>query len=88
MKKFAKNSLIFAIIGAVLAFTSTLMKLNRFDNTKVIMYCAVISAVISTLFYFISIFKEYKRDYFFWVLLGLIFPGLSQIVYWTRIKNT
>jgi len=73
MKKFAKNSLIFAIIGAVLAFTSTLMKLNRFDNTKVIMYCAVISAVISTLFYFISIFKEYKRDYFFGFYLDLFF---------------
>lgn len=71
------------IISSVGILLGTLIKLNYSSSDA--SYAFIISLALSVgafVFYMVSIFKESKKNRLGWALFGVIFPGISNVLYY------
>ena len=85
--KYAKISLFLTLAAYLGVFVLSLMKLQQSSIYKSVGFVPfLIMTLLALVFYFISVIKEGQRDKTMWVLFGIIFPGISNIVYYYKTK--
>lgn len=86
--KYAKLSFYSMIASSLILFPSIFAKL--YGYTLLAEYglgAGLLMALASHVFFFISLFKEKREEYFFWIMFALFLPGLAAFIYYFNMRS-
>jgi uncharacterized BrkB/YihY/UPF0761 family membrane protein len=85
--KYARLSFILTIAAYLSVIIVSLMKLEHRPIYGSLGFVpSLLMLAFAFIFYMISVAKEKRTDKTMWVLFGIIFPGIANIVYYIKSK--
>lgn len=85
--KYAKLSFVFTIVAMISVFILSIMKLEHSSIYGSFGFVpSLLVLALAFIFYMVSVAIEKRTDKTMWVLFGIIFPGISNIVYYIKTK--
>ncbi|MNS52224.1 hypothetical protein D3C72_849340 [compost metagenome] len=85
--KYARLSFIFTLAAYISVMIISLMKLEHSSFYGSFGFIpSLLMLALAFIFYMVSVAKEKRTDKTMWILFGIIFPGISNIVYYLKTK--